>query len=303
MTETRVLDIIDCGAHESWRRRMISTEALDDAEHDLLARRQDELQAIVRHGEESLARYLQDKMGVGSSSAQTLANAVPALPNPLTTEEMKELPVYAEQRLYGAIGTISRKEAASSAFWTACHAVWIDQGMFEDLPTIFLERLQGETVDAQTRNFLRRTGGVDERIRGKVSVLTDCPIARAWWRMNTAHLAAEASEGRLDAIVAHRILHQSAIWVELCEVSVKRLTAVTSSRACAALLLAMLEKGVEDGSHKKQCTQSALRWLGRRSHSYALDYTPLDILTQDAVDGIDAALAAQARARVQARAR
>ena len=303
MIGKRVLEIIDCDGYESWRRNMISKETLHDVEQDLMEQRQEELQTVVGRGKESLAGYLYDKIGIESGSSRALEGAVPTLPNPLTTEEMKELPAYAEQRLYDAIGTISLREAASSAFWTACHAVWISQAVFDDLVAVFLEHRLGETVDAQTRNFLRRTGGVDDRIRGKISVLTDCPIARAWWRMNTATRAAEASEGRLDTVVAHRILRQSAIWVELCEVSVKRLTAVTSSRACAALLLAMLEKGIEDGSHKKQCTQSALRWLGRRSHSYALDYTPLDVLMQDALDGIDAAFAAQARKRIQAQAR
>ena len=54
------------------------------------------------------------------------------------------------------------------------------------------------TTDAAVRNPFRRMGGLPH-VRGKLSVLADCPISCAWWRRRVARLAvAEYSDASRD---------------------------------------------------------------------------------------------------------
>lgn len=253
--------------------------------------RQLELVAAVAAGSAVCSQYLLRHLRVTDEEA--LRSAVPPLPNPLTASELLRLPRYAEVRIAESLAAVSPAEAATPVFWAACHAVWIGQGNFDDLVAGFLEGPKADNAEARTRNFLRRTGGL-ERVRGKVSVLVNCPISMAWWRVRTARdIASVAPSGSLDFDAAHEVLHDATIWAELTGLSVKRLTSLNASKARAAAIVALaqsdsLASGVTVKLRKAHC-QGALRSVARLSHSFSLDTIPWDQLLPAALAGIEEA--------------
>jgi len=253
--------------------------------------RQLELVAAVVAGPAVCSQYLRRQLRVTDEEA--LKSAVPPLPNPLTASELLRLPRYAEARIAESLTGVSPAEAATPVFWAACHAVWIGQGNFDDLVAGFLEGPKADNAEARTRNFLRRTGGL-ERVRGKVSVLVNCPISMGWWRVRTASdIANAAPEGSLDFDAAHDVLHDATIWAELTGLSVKRLTSLNASKARAAAIVALAQRdslagGITVKLRKARC-QGALRAVARLSHSFSLDTIPWEQLLRAAEAGIDEA--------------
>ena len=251
--------------------------------------RQLELVAAVVAGPAACARYLRRQLRVTDEEA--LRSAVAPLPNALTASELLRLPRYAEERIAESLTDVSPAEAATPVFWTACHAVWIEQGNFDDLVAGFLEGPKADNAEARTRNFLRRTGGL-ERVRGKVSVLVNCPISMAWWRVRVARdVANVAPRGSLDFDTAHEVLHDATIWAELTGLSVKRLTSLNASNARAAAIVALAQRGsladeITVKLRKARC-QGALRAVARLSHSFSLNTIPWDQLLRAADAGIE----------------
>lgn len=253
--------------------------------------RQLELVAAVVAGPAACSQYLRKQLRVTDDEA--LRSAVPPLPNPLTASELLRLPRFAEARIAESLTGISPAEAATPVFWAACHAVWIGQGNFDDLVAGFLEGPKADNAEARTRNFLRRTGGL-ERVRGKVSVLVNCPISMAWWRVRIARdIANAAPEGSLDFEATHTILHDATVWAELTGLSVKRLTSLNASNARAAAIVALAQRdsladGITVKLRKARC-QGALRAVARLSHSFSLDTIPWEELLRAAEAGIEEA--------------
>lgn len=324
MTAPQVLQLVDAEAYQHWQKHIIyeknrkarssataansdhdgsggngsepSSDANDEEANADNARneirvRQRELIDAVAQGPGALSQYLLRKLRVTDTTA--LRTAVPRLPNPLTAAAMQRLPRYDEEQIAESLQNVLPAEAATPVFWTACHAIWIEQGYFDDLVASFLEGPGTKDDEARTRNFLRRTGGL-ERVRGKVSVLVNCPIAMAWWRVRTAHEIADVSEDTsVDFSTAHELLHDPTIWAELTGLSVKRLTSLNAPRARAASMVALVERGTigneTKASLKKTRCQGALRAVGRLSHSFSLNSTPWETLLQSALVGIDEA--------------
>lgn len=106
-----------------------------------------------------------------------------------------------ETELAAPWGMIPPRLALYPLFWFLCHIAWIEEGRFgytgRRLADLFLKGGRSSTREAQTRNLLRRTGGLAP-VRGRVSVFTDCPLARAWWRHRVAVQVEEASDGRVN---------------------------------------------------------------------------------------------------------
>lgn len=262
----------------------------DNARNEIRARQRELIDAVAQ-GSAALSSYLLRMLRVTDTSA--LRAAVPPLPNPLTAAAMQRLPRYDEERIAESLQSVLPAEAATPVFWTACHAIWIEQGYFDDLVASFIEGPGTKDSEARTRNFLRRTGGL-ERVRGKVSVLVNCPIAMAWWRVRTAREIVEVSEDTsVDFSTAHELLHDPMIWAELTGLSVKRLTSLNAPRARAASMVALVERGTIGNeikaSLKKTRCQGALRAVGRLSHSFSLNSTPWQTLVRSALVGIDEA--------------
>ena len=101
----------------------------------------------------------------------------------------------------------------------------------ESSKAIFCEGSRANTVEARTRNFLRRTGGL-RRVRGNTSPLVDCPISAAWWRYRVAFEASsiaqrEGSDLAVDA--AHETLRTRDVWDYLVGMSLRQVTSVCAS--------------------------------------------------------------------------
>ena len=324
MTPPQVLPLVDAEAYQHWQKHIIyekkrkarssadaadldqgasgdngtePTSGVDDEEataddvHSQITARQRALIDTVAQGPAALTRYLMRMLRV--TDAPELRAAVPALPNPLTAAAMQRLPRYDEEKIAESLQSVSPAEAATPVFWTACHAIWIEQGYFDNLVASFLEGPGTKDSEARTRNFLRRTGGL-ERVRGKVSVLVNCPIAMAWWRVRTAREIADvATDTSIDFSTAHELLHDPTIWAELTGLSVKRLTSLNAPRARAAAIVALVQRDttgneIKASLRKARC-QGALRAVGRLSHSFSLNTSPWATLVQSALIGVDEA--------------
>lgn len=314
MTTSSVLALVDEVAYQSWQQHIIDEKNRARTAHEQSAAgqangtsgqpegssdeqqyrrevnaRQLELVAAVAAGPAACSQYLLRQLRVTDEEA--LRSVVPPLPNPLTASELLRLPRYAEERIAESLASVSPAEAATPVFWAACHAVWIEQGNFDDLVAGFLEGPKADNAEARTRNFLRRTGGL-ERVRGKVSVLVNCPISMAWWRVRIARdIANAAPEGSLDFGATHTILHDPTVWAELTGLSVKRLTSLNASNARAAAIFALAQRdsladGITVKLRKARC-QGALRAVARLSHSFNLSTIPWENLLRAAEAGIE----------------
>ena len=324
MTTPQVLPLVDAEAYQHWQKHIIyeqnrkvrtkadatnsgheargssgaapnpdadSEATSPDKTHSEIKARQRELINAVAQGPAALNQYLLRMLRVTDAAA--LRTAVPPLPNPLTAAAMQRLPRYDEEKIADSLRSVSPAEAATPVFWTACHAIWVEHRDFDDLVASFLEGPGTRDSEARTRNFLRRTGGL-ERVRGKVSVLVNCPIAMAWWRVRTAREIAEVSEDTIvEFSTAHELLHDPTIWAELTGLSVKRLTSLNAPRARAAAMVALAQRGTIGNeikaSLKKARCQGALRAIGRLGHSFSLNSTPWQALLHSALTGIDEA--------------
>lgn len=318
-----VLSLVDEVAYQSWQQHIIQEkrrtrtsdespeahqangasegdnatgEQFEESDDDQQSRsevhaRQLELIASVAAGPADCSRYLLRQLCISDEPA--LRAAVPALPNRLTAAAMQRLPRYDESKIAESLASVSPAEAATPVFWAACHAIWIEQGYFDDLVVSFLEGPKANNADRRTRNFLRRTGGL-ERVRGKVSVLVNCPISTAWWRVRIAQeIAAEAPANSIDFDTAHQLLHDPNIWPELTGLSVKRITSLNAPKARAAAIVALnqrgtINNGIKASLRKSRC-QGALRALGRLSHSFSLSTVPWEAVLDAARTGIEEA--------------
>lgn len=304
MTASPVLSLVDEESYRAWQQSLVykrrksaapagSVEAAAD-EHDSEEEYRSEVlplqQGLVdaaEAGPAACSGYLLARLGVTDRAA--LSQAVPALPAPLTVSEMQRLPVYAEQRIATALnGVVALSEAATPAFWAACHAVWISERMFDDTVGCFLGTAASSSVDSMARNFMRRTGGL-ECVRGKVSVLTDCPVSAAFWKVRTAQEAAGAAPaGELDFDKAHRILHDPVVWPELAGRSVRSLTALNAPRAKAAVVAALACCWPAEGRHSataRRAVGGVLKAVGRLGHGRSLSLVPWEELYSAAMTG------------------
>lgn len=218
--------------------------------HRQVTERQRELRQAIGGGSITAATWLRTQLGLEESG--TLTIEAPRLPRPLTADEFIEPPFELEREIGKALSAeITTRDAARPWFWLLCHIVWLERGdIAGNVRRAFCwssaaagKPDETDQLEAETRNFLRRTGGI-EMVRGKVSVLSDCPLARAWWRyrlaLNAAHTAGDGEI--LDAADAHRCLHHSGpIWEELVRLGVRRLTVLNHDRARAAIVSALAQ--------------------------------------------------------------
>lgn len=290
-------DLVDDERHDDWQRSLIyekgnyrdqnSDEAIECRART--AMEQVRLADAVGAGFHATAQYLLRSSGV--EDAVRARREVPHLPNPLTVGEMSNLPAYAERKLAETLHeALSPCQAAQPAVWTMCHAVWMGRGDFgSNLATVFCEGPKADTVEARTRNLLRRTGGL-RRVRGNISPLVDCPISAAWWRYR---LALEASDiatkegSSLTADAAHEILRPRNVWENLVGMSLRRVTTVCASPARAAAVVAFQQRQRASGGEVTRAqAQGAIRELARLSHGYSLWHVPWRVLLQAAERGI-----------------
>ncbi len=227
--------------------------------------RQVALRDAVHGGTATFVAYMQDELGLATGESDD----APALPRSLDHTEFRDPPFQLERQIYEAWRDIVKARFASQPlFWTRAHASWIDQGRLgEQLRPALLGALQsGKPMgndEAATRNLLRRLGGLPH-VRGKVSVIQDCPLSRCWWRGRIAEGAAQASHGELDGETAHRVLHSTNdAWDRFAGDSVKRITAINHASVRAAVICQYREASRETGGVDAHEMQDAVRILAR----------------------------------------
>lgn len=298
-------DLINIEDYEDWQKQAIyeKKEYQDQDSAEAVARQQSaaaeqaRLADTLGNGPAATADYLFDVLSV--KSRRQALQQVPELPNALTEGEMSQLPEHAERELALILHeTISSAQAAQPAVWALCHAVWINRWNFgRNLATVFCEGPRANTMEARTRNFLRRTGGL-RRVRGNTSPLVDCPIAAAWWRCRVAQEAsgiARDEGASLSVEMAHRALRGRDVWENLVTMSLKRVTSVCAPRARAAAVVAFSQLGLDSGQIATRAqAQGAIRELARISHGHSLWFGSWDMLLDAAVRGIENADANEA---------
>lgn len=265
----------------AWQTATVQTGRKDDkhaAAHNERAQRlQDELIAAVREGPQALASHMRSKLGLGAKD-----QLAPELPRPLTSSEYRDPPLALERDLCVSLLDLTPVVAAHPAFWTKCHLAWMEADSFEPpLEPFFLgAKVTGKmpsTTDAAVRNLFRRMGGLPH-VRGKLSVLADCPISCAWWRGRIARLAAAESERVGDPFAvedAHRVLHAGGdAWARLVGDSVRRITVVNSSRLHAALIAEYIDAARDKGGLPAKELQAVVREVATFGKTLCFDTVP-----------------------------
>ena len=291
--------LVDAARHDEWQASLIfEVRDYRDRDSDAAAERRrsvDEAQERLAHavggGSSATGQYLLSALCV-ENGAQALEE-VPHLPNPLTAGEMSHLTAHAEKKLAELLHeSLTTAQAANPAVWTICHAVWITRGDFgPNLAKVFFEGPRADTMEARTRNFLRRTGGL-RRVRGNTSPLVDCPISAAWWRYRVAlevnNIASE--KGRtLGVDEAHETLRQRNVWENLVGMSLRQVTAVSASIARAVVVAELARHRRESSGLTRAQVQGAIRELARLSYGHSLSHVPWIALERAAQRGIDGA--------------
>ena len=255
----------------NWQRGLTTDKRTQSSQE--VKDRQDELIASVRQGSASLGKYLRTQLGI---DAGTEIEA-PLLPRQVSAAEFRNPPFQLERELYERwTNQLNANQASQPLIWTHWHVHWIEQGQFgERLDEALLWSLstgaEEKKPEDAVRNLLRRLGGLSH-VRGKVSVLSDCPFSRAWWRGRISNVVSSASEGTLGTQAAHRVLHSNNdAWARLVGDSVRRITVANNARLLAALLCQYDAAGRDGDGVPAQEIQRALRLLARRGSILAFD--------------------------------
>lgn len=210
---------------ERWRKQVVVKKGSGEA----YARRQRAVAAAAAEGTSSLMKYLNDELNTAAGYLRP-GTLVPAPSRKLSAEEMLRPPPQAAALIAETLSGVSPSDAASPAFWTAVHLQWAQSSIIDPQ---WSRGLVGKDDDATTRKVCRYLGGLPH-IRGKTSVLSDCPISAVWWQRRTAARVAavedcELTEARLIEII-------SGVWRLLSDELVMRVAVMNQPRALAALL-------------------------------------------------------------------
>ena len=285
-----------------WQRSLaIRGKAMPDS----VAESQKELHRVVSEGPLILAAYLRVQLGIDTEESIE----APSLPASIDASEYRD-PSFKLERTLTEFweGLVPRRDASRPVYWTIAHIRWLEDGLLGDQIEETLLRGGGRdsTDDQRTRNLLRRLGGLPH-VRGKVSVLSDSPMSRAWWRGKVASEIAESTTDDLNmsATDVHRVLHShNDAWARLIGDSVHRITVMNQPRVRAALVK-LYEGASRDGQPVQPLEmQSVARLLSRHGAVLALshiDWNDLSELAREAFERARAEAAHEAQIRAVAR--
>ena len=252
-----------------------------------IEQRQTELIGATTDGPVQLSRYLRTQLDLEPDEK------IETLPFPrraLTPDEYREPPVELEEELGNAWKSVLeglRGLSSSPLFWLLCHVAWIEEGRIGDNGSSLEQALLSGTNarEGQTRNFLRRTGGIPH-VRGNTSVFSDCPLARAWWRFHLAYEVDKTTGGKIDRESAHRLFHRhNQSWETLVMLSLRRITAINQPHARAALAHHLKIRVQTNGRFNAKDVKAIATSLARVSLRRSLEYTPWKELSEMEVGG------------------
>ena len=234
--------------------------------------RQEVLEQAVCDGPEALGQYLRKELGVGGDER---IHAPPFPREALSLNEYRDPPRELETELGSAWeDTVSPQWASQPFFWLLCHLDWIEQGRLGqgNLCPMLMEGGRDGDLEGRVRNFLRRTGGIPI-IRGKVSVFSDCTLARAWWRHRFSTEIARVTGDEITAAEAHRILHHNRpAWEQLAMLSLRRVTVINHADARAAMVRQLRRRLEVEGKIKAKHVQEVARAIARVGLRYSIPH-------------------------------
>ena len=243
--------------------------------------RQRALERAARGGPRALADYLRERLEVGPRDRI----GAPALPRVVTPNEYLNPPLPLEMELGAAWSGrsdeakshhVTAREASQPAFWLLCHIEWIEQHRFGrgNLAEMFMNGPARPDLEGRTRNFLRRTGGIFVE-RGRISVFSDCTLARAWWRHRLARDVARATNDSIPAPHAHAVLHANRpAWETLVMLSLRRLVVINEPLARAAIVRELSARLRAEGRIDKGQVQRMATALARLGLRNSLAHVP-----------------------------
>lgn len=285
----------------AWRTRLIQGDAnprgvtakqRERARAKSLDALQRRLRKAVNSGPASTAAYLRTELHVNDKHVSDALS----LPRPLTDTEFRDPCFDVERELVQAWqNQIAAREAVEPVFWTLQHIAWIEREhiCFDPRAALTGTIKDGnapKTMDAATRNFIRRIGGLPE-VRGKVSVLNDAPISRAWWRGRLAAEASQRLQGSHSADEIHLALHASnQVWATLVGLAVRSITVINHPDVRAAIIATLLGRQRGDSVDNKIAVRQlkgASQTLARYSTVYSLASLGIEQLKEIAVRGVE----------------
>lgn len=271
--------------YERWQRTCVFKRhrhgEWEDADPQVKAdvrRRQRALVAAVYRGADALGIFLRERLGIGATERIW---APPLSPVQMEASDLHRPSPELETELAASWGMIPPRLASRPLFWFLCHIAWIEEGRFgytgRRLADLFLKGGRSNTREAQTRNLLRRTGGLAP-VRGRVSVFTDCPLARAWWRHRVAVQVEEASDGRVTRDTALRVLNFGPVWGELALACLRRVVVANQPRAQVAVVAQLDRRLRAKGRLDKRDVKEALAVVAAHGEKRSFEHTPVDEL-------------------------
>lgn len=270
-----------------WQKRLVKSA---DEEKEPL---QQEFIDAIHGGPLTLASYLRKELQLDSLPA------IPSLHRKLTANEAFTPPAPVEIELWKHWEHLDKRlicprDASLPIFWYAAYITWIEEGWLnEDLHATLISNTT-KSLDSQTRTALRNLGGLPE-VRGRVSVFSDCPLARVWWRCHIAEDAAKHSEGRLTFQQAHSALYKKAfrgeyskdLWESFVLNPIQRVTSINDSKLRAAIIqyLGSPDCDISTGKQYTYFAQNIARRI--RFHSpQLLSWATLQDLIQESAKSI-----------------
>ena len=210
---------------DRWRKRVVIKKGSGEE----YARQQRVVAEAAAEGTSSLMKYLHNELNTAAGFLRPGAS-IPVPPRRLSAEEMLRPPPQAAALIAETLSDVSPSDAASSAFWTAVHLQWAQSSIINPQ---WSRGLVARDDDATTRKVCRYLGGLPH-IRGKTSVLSNCPISAVWWQHRTASRVAAVEECELTKARLLEMLPR--VWIPLSDGLVMSVAVMNQPRALAALL-------------------------------------------------------------------
>ena len=209
---------------DRWRKRVVKKNGIGDE----CAIRQKVLAEAAAGGTADLMKYLHNELNIAGGFLRP-GISIPIPTRRLSAQEMLRPPPQAAALIAETLSGVAPSDAASPAFWTAVHIQWAQSSIIDRQ---WAKELVGKNDDATARNVCRYLGGLPH-IRGKTSVLSDCPISAVWWQRRTASRVAAVEECEISET---RILEMlPTVWKILTAELVMRVAVMNQPRGLAAL--------------------------------------------------------------------
>lgn len=244
---------------------------------ELVEEQQQEIREAIQGGHGSLGAYLRRSLKIGDDEV-----GAPAFPREqLTADEFRGPPPELEWELWKEWAEVTPRMASRPLYWLLCHITWIEEGRLgrtgHELAMALTDGPRGGS-EAETRNFLRRTGGLPHE-RGKTSVFSDCPLARAWWRCRIATEVSSTTGGVVSRENAHNVLRTNQqAWERLAMLSVKRLVVLNQPAVRAAVVAGLRQRLQASTKIGGDDVQEVARTCAQRGLRRSFEHTPWEEL-------------------------